>query len=152
KKGDAVAEATAVDKLLTYYPSKELFSQVLSTTRAKKGFSERFSLDVLRLKLASGNLKADEYAEYAQLAAAAGFPEEGKMVAEKGMAAGALGQGAEAARDKRLLDFLGKKITENKAKEAEALAAANDARDGMGFVQIGLAQVFRGQGSAGVKV
>jgi len=151
KKGDSAAEASAVDKLLTYYPSKELFNQVLGTTKAKKGFSERFSLDVLRLKLASGNLKADEYAEYAQLAAAAGFPEEGKMVVEKGMAAGALGQGAQASRDKRLLDFLGKKIADNKAKEAEALAAANDARDGMGFVQIGLAQVFRGQGAAGVK-
>ncbi len=151
KKGDGAAEASAVDKLLNYYPSKELFAQVLGTVRAKKGFSERFNLDVLRLKMASGNLKAEEYADYAQLAAAAGFPEEGKMVVEKGMAAGALGTGPQAARDKRLADFLGKKIADNKAGEAAALAAANDARDGMPFVQLGLAQVFRGQGAAGVK-
>ncbi|MBV8502686.1 MAG: hypothetical protein JO006_13320 [Paucibacter sp.] len=153
KKGDGAAEGMAIDKLLNYYPSRELWAQVLGTLQLKKGFSDRFNLDVLRLRLATGNMrKAEDYSDYAQLAAAAGYPEEGKMVVEKGMAAGLLGQGAQASRDKRLLDFLGKKIADAKAGEAAALAAANDARDGMGYVQIGLAQVFRGQGAAGVKV
>jgi len=153
KKGDGAAESQAIEKLLNYYPSRELWAQVLGTLQVKKGFSDRFNLDVLRLRLATGNMrKAEDYSDYAQLAAAAGYPEEGKTVVEKGIAAGVLGQGPQASRDKRLLDFLGKKIREAKAGEPAALAAANDARDGMGLVQIGLAEVFRGQGAAGVKV
>ena len=153
KKGDGASESLAVDKLLNYYPSRELWAQVLGTLQLKKGFSDRFNLDVLRLRMATGNMrKAEDYSDYAQLAAAAGYPEEGKTVVEKGMASGVLGQGAQAARDKRLLDFLGKKIAEAKAKETAALAAAGEARDGMGYVQIGLAEVFRGQGQSGVKV
>src|SRR6218665_3337879 len=54
KKGDAHAEAVATEKLLNYYPRKELWAQVLGSLQSKKGFSDRFSLDVYRLKLATG--------------------------------------------------------------------------------------------------
>ena len=153
KKGDSNAESNAVEKLLNYYPSRELWAQVLGGIQAKKGFSSRFNLDVLRLKLATGNMRdANDYMDFAQLSAAAGYPEEGKVVVEKGMAAGILGQGAEGARHKRLLDLMNKKIGENKAAEAAALAAANDSRDGSGLVHLGLAEAFRGQAAAGVKL
>ncbi|HEY4081112.1 MAG TPA: hypothetical protein VGM81_10465 [Burkholderiaceae bacterium] len=153
KKGDNNAESNAVEKLLNYYPSRELWAQVLGGIQAKKGFSSRFGLDVLRLKLVTGNMRdANDYMDFAQLSAAAGYPEEGKVVVEKGMAAGILGQGTEGARHKRLLDLMNKKIGENKAAEAAALAAANESRDGSGLVHLGLAEAFRGQAAAGVKL
>lgn len=151
KKGDRAAGAMATEKLLAYYPSKELWAQILSELPRKKGFSQRFNLDVLRLKLATGNMRnAAEYEEMAQLAAAGGFPEEGKMVVDKAIASGALGQGDGAARAKRLSEFLAKKIGEAKAAEGEAVAAAKATRDGEGLVNLGLAKAFRGEAAAGV--
>ncbi|MDN3922054.1 hypothetical protein [Roseateles violae] len=153
KKGDASAESLAIEKLINYYPSKELWAQVLGGLQQKKSFSDRFVLDVYRLKLATGNLsKAPDYIEMAQLAAQAGFPEEGKKVVEQGMAANVLNQGAEAATAKRLSDFLGKKIGEAKAGYAEAEKAANEAKTGDELVKLGLAQVFGGDKASGLKL
>ena len=153
KKGDAAAESLATEKLLAYYPRKELWAQILGGLPQRKGFSPRFGMDVYRLKMATGNMRgADDYMEMAQLAAQAGFPEEGKQIVEKGLAANILGQGAEGARHKRLLDLMVKKIGEAKAGEAEALKAANDAKAGDDLVKLGLAKVFRGEGADGVKL
>lgn len=153
KKGDAATESLATEKLLNYYPRKELWAQILGTLPQRKGFSPRFGLDVYRLKLATGNMQgADDYMEMAQLAAQAGFPEEGKQVVEKGLAANVLGQGAEGARHKRLLDLMVKKIGEAKAGEAEALKAANDSKAGDDLVKLGLAKTFRGESAGGIKL
>lgn len=153
KKNDGAIEAMATEKLLNYYPRKELWAQILGGLAQKKGFSPRFGLDVYRLKLATGNMRgADDYMEMAQLSAQAGFPEEGKQVVEKGLAANILGQGAEGARHKRLLDLMLKKIGEAKAAEAEALTAANGSKAGDALVTLGLAKVFRGEGAEGIKL
>ncbi|WP_397532451.1 hypothetical protein [Roseateles sp.] len=153
KKGDAAAESLATEKLLNYYPRKELWAQILGGLPQRKGFAPRFGLDVYRLKLVTGNMRgADDYMEMAQLAAQAGFPEEGKQVVEKGMAANVLGQGAEGARHKRLLDLMVKKIGEAKAAEPGALKAANDSKAGDDLVKLGLAKTFRGEGAEGVKL
>ncbi|MDC8783872.1 hypothetical protein [Roseateles koreensis] len=153
KKGDSAAEGFAVERLLNYYPRKELWAQVLGGLQSKKGFSDRFNLDILRLKLATGNLKdANDYFEMAQLSAQAGYPEEGKLVVEKGMAAGILGQGAEGARHKRLLDLLNKRITDGKATLTETERAASEAKDGNAQVSLGLAYAFRGEAAKGAKI
>lgn len=153
KKGDNSAAAMATEKLLNYYPRKELWAQVLGSLQSRKGFSDRFSLDVYRLKLATGNLnKADDYIEMAQLAAQAGYPEEGKTVVDKGLSANVVGQGADGAKAKRLSDFLGKKIAEAKAALPEAEKAANDAKDGNALVSLGLGYAFRGEAAKGVKL
>lgn len=153
KKGDGNAEGLAIEKLLNYYPSKELWTQVLGGLQAKKGFSDRFGLDVYRLKLATGNLKdANDYMEMAQLAAQAGYPEEGKMVVDKGLAAGILGQGAEGARHKRLQDLMTKRIAEAKAALPEAEKAALAAKNGDLLVPLGLAYAFRGEAAKGAKL
>ncbi|MET0518370.1 MAG: hypothetical protein ABW005_05990 [Burkholderiaceae bacterium] len=153
KKGDSGAEALATEKLLNYYPRKELWSQVLGSLQAKKGFSDRFNLDLYRLKLATGNMRgADDYMEAAQLAAQAGYPEEGKTIVDKGLAANILGQGAEGARHKRLLDLMVKKSAENKAALADAEKAANDAKDGNGLVNVGLGYALRGEAAKGAKL
>ncbi|MCH7345750.1 hypothetical protein LZ017_20445 [Pelomonas sp. CA6] len=153
KKGDTATEALAVDKLLNYYPTKQLWAQVLGSMQSRKGFSPRFTLDVYRLRLATDNLRdANDYMEMAQLSAQAGFPEEGKKVMDKGFAAGVLGQGAEAARQKRLADLLVKRIEEAKAGQAAAEKDARDAKEGDGLIKLGLALAYRGEGAKGVKL
>lgn len=153
KKNDGATEALATEKLLNYYPRKELWAQILGGLPQKKGFSPRFGLDVYRLKLVTGNMKtADDFMEMAQLAAQAGFPAEGKTVVEQGLAANILGQGAEGARHKRLLDLMVKKIAEGKAGYAEAEKAANDSKSGDELIKLGLAQVFAGDKAGGLKL
>ncbi len=153
RQKDANAEQLAIGKLLTYYPSKDLWAQVLGGLQQKKGFSDRFTLDVYRLKLATGNMRdANDYMEFAQLAAQAGYPEEGKSVVEKGLAANVLGQGTEGARHKRLLDLMNKRIAEAKAGQVEAERSANEAKDGNAMISLGLAYAFRGDAAKGVKM
>lgn len=153
KKGDTSTESLATEKLLNYYPRKELWAQILGGLQQKKGFSPRFGLDVYRLKLATGNMRdANDYMEMAQLAAQAGYPEEGKKVVEQGLAANVLGQGTEGARHKRLLDLMVKRIGENKAAQVEAEKAAEADKAGDGLVTLGLAQVFRGETAHGLKL
>jgi hypothetical protein len=82
----------ALEKLVANYPKKDYWAALLGRIQRKPGFSDRFAIDVLRLKLATGNLtSADDYMELAQLALQAGLPSEGKAVVDKGMAAGVLG-------------------------------------------------------------
>ncbi|MFG6449476.1 hypothetical protein ACG0Z6_14705 [Roseateles sp. BYS180W] len=153
KKGDKATEALAVEKLLTYYPTKQLWNQVLGTLPSKKGFSPRFQLDIYRLRLATENLRdANDYMEMAQIAAQAGFPEEGKRVMDQGYAAKALGQGAEAARQKRLADLLVTRIAEAKSAQAQAEAEARASKEGDALVKLGLASAFRGQKTEAVKL
>ncbi|RZJ11353.1 MAG: hypothetical protein EOP39_06545 [Rubrivivax sp.] len=154
KKGDAHAEALATEKLLNYYPDPKLWAQILGGLPEKKNFdSNRYALDLYRLRLATGNMSrgAEDYMEMAQLAAQAGYPEEGKQVVEKGMAAGVLGQGAEGARHKRLADLMVKKIAEAKAAAAASEKAAADAKDGNEFVKLGLANAFGGNTQKGIE-
>ncbi|MBA4217072.1 MAG: hypothetical protein C0460_07035 [Methylibium sp.] len=152
KKGDANAEGVATEKLLNYYPDPKLWAQILGSLPQKKGFAaDKYQLDLYRLRLATGNMReTNDYMEMAQLAAQAGYPEEGKQVVDKGMAAGLLGQGAEGARHKRLADLMVKKIAESKAAAAANEKAADEAKDGNAFVALGLANAFGGDAKKGV--
>ncbi len=152
KKGDVNAESVATEKLLNYYPDPKLWAQILGSLPQKKSFAtDKYQLDLYRLRLATGNMReANDYMEMAQLAAQAGYPEEGKQVVDKGMAAGVLGQGAEGARHKRLADLMVKKIAENKAAAAANEKAAEEAKDGNAFVTLGLSTAFGGDVKKGV--
>lgn len=154
KKGDANAEGVATEKLLNYYPDPKLWAQILGTLPQKKSFdNNRFQLDLYRLRLATGNMReANDYMEMAQLAAQAGYPEEGKQVVDKGFAANVLGQGAEGARHKRLADLMVKKIAEAKASAAANEKAAAEAKDGNDLVKLGLASAFGGNAKKGVSL
>ncbi len=151
RTGNAAGQTATLDKLLAYYPKKEYWSIFLGRLPRKSGFSDRFSLDVMRLKLATGNLtKTEEFMEMAQLSLQAGFPAEGKAIIEKGFAAGALGQGAEAERHKRLRDLAVKQEGESKASIDQRAKDAAMAKDGNDLVQIGYAYVTMGQADKGI--
>ena len=151
KQNDTGSYVYAVEKLVTYYPKKEYWVDLLSRLQRKPNFSDRLALDTYRLSLATGSMtKANDYMEMAQLAVQAGYPVEGKQVVDKGFAAGILGVGAEADRHKRLRDLMVKRTEEDKQAQAADLAEALQAKDGNALVSVGFNQVLGGQAAKGV--
>ncbi len=151
KLGDNGANVFAMEKLVTYYPKKEYWTDLLSRLQRKPGFSDRLVLDTFRLSLATGSMSSTaDYMEMAQLALQAGLPLEGKQVVDKGFAVGALGVGAEAERHKRLRDLVIKKLGEDEAARADNQKQAAADKDGSALVNIGFNLAFGGQGLAGL--
>jgi hypothetical protein len=151
KLNDNNAYVYAMEKLVTYYPKKEYWVDLLSRMQRKPNFSDRLALDTYRLSLATGSMSAaNDYMEMTQLALQAGYPAEGKQVVDKGFAAGVLGAGAEAERHKRLRDLVTKKLDEAKATQAEAQKQAASDKDGTALVNAGFNLVFSGQAEQGL--
>jgi tetratricopeptide (TPR) repeat protein len=151
KQNDTSGYVYAMEKLVTYYPKKEYWTDLLSRLQRKPNFSDRLALDTYRLSLATGSMtKASDYMEMSQLAVQAGFPVEGKQVVDKGFAAGVLGTGADADRHKRLKDLMVKRSDEDKAAQAANEAEAAAAKDGNGLVSVGYNQVLNGQTAKGL--
>jgi len=143
--------AGTLEKLLVYYPKKDYWSAHLGRLPRKPGFADRFALDVMRLKLASGNLTStDDFMEMAQLALQAGLPTEGRRIVDQGIKAGALGTGAEAARHQRLRDLAVKKEAEIKAGIAAMASEAAAQKDGNDLVRVGYAYVSLGEVDQGI--
>ncbi len=144
-----------IEKLLNYYPKASLWADVLSRLQQKPGFSDRFSLDVYRLKLATGNLTAaGDYMEMAQLAIQGGFAVEGKKIIDAGFKAGALGTGADAERHKRLNDLAEKKVAEAQKAMADGAEEkeANASADGNALVKLGYQVASNGQAAKGISL
>lgn len=151
RTGNAAGQAATLEKLLAHYPKKDYWAVMLGRLPRKSGFSDRFSLDVMRLRLATGTLaKTEDYMEMAQLALQAGLPAEGRAIVDKGFAAGALGSGAEAERHKRLRDLAIKRDDEARTTIAQRAADAAAAKDGNELVQVGYAYVTMGQVDKGL--
>ena len=149
---DTNATVFALERLVTYYPKKEYWVDLLSRMQRKPGFSDRLVLDTYRLSLATGSLSsAADFMEMGQLALQAGNEEEARQVVDKGFAAGVLGSGAEAERHKRLRDLVARKVAEAKANQAAAEAEAKAAKDGDGLVKLGFARAMGGDTAAGLQ-
>ncbi len=151
RQNDAAACTAALEELVSYYPKKEYWAQVLARVQRKPGFSDRLSLDVYRLKLVTDNLSgAADFMELAQLSLQAGYPAEAKKVLDQGYASGALGNGPEAERHKRLRDLASKQL----ADDQKALGAADPqllkAVDGGPLVNNGYNYVLYGQYDKGI--
>ena len=142
-----------LEKLLAYYPKKDYWNLYLGRLPRKAGFGDRFLIDVLRLRLASGTLtKTEDYMELAQLAMQQGLPSEATRVVEQGYKAGALGTGAEAARHQRLRDLAIKEEGELKGKLAELATEAAAFKEGDGLVRVGTSYVAFGQVDRGIEL
>ena len=151
KQNDTSGYVYAVEKLVTYYPKKEYWIDLLSRLQRKPNFSDRLALDTYRLSLATGSMtKANDYMEMSQLAVQAGHPAEGRQVVDQGFAAGILGTGTDADRHKRLRDLMVKRTEEDKQAQAADLAEALQAKDGNALVNVGFNQVLGGQVAKGV--
>jgi len=153
KQNDTNTYVWALERLVTHYPKKEYWVDLLARLQRKPNFSDRLALDTYRLSLATGSLSAaNDYMEMAQLAVQAGFPAEAKQVLDKGFEAKALGQGAEAERHKRLKDLVDKRIAEEKAAREAALTEAQAAKDGTALLNAGLNLIFNGDKQKGLQL
>jgi len=153
RQGDNNAYVYAMEKLVTYYPKKEYWVDLLSRMQRKSSFSDRLSLDTYRLSLASGSMTAPaDYMEMAQLALQADLPTESKLVVDKGFAANVLGAGNEAERHKRLRDLVVKRLAEDTASRAEDEKQALVAKTGDALVAVGMNLVYSGQAVKGVQL
>jgi hypothetical protein len=151
RQGDNNAYVYAMEKLVTYYPKKEYWVDLMSRMQRKSTFSDRLSLDAYRLSLVTGSMTAPaDFMEMAQLALQADLPTESKQVVDKGFAAGVLGAGPEAERHKRLRDLVVKRLAEDTASRAADETAASTAKTGDALVAVGMNNVYSGQAAKGV--
>jgi tetratricopeptide (TPR) repeat protein len=151
RNGNMAGYGNTLEKLLAHYPKKDYWNAYLSRLPRKAGFADRFALDVMRLKLASGTLtKTEEFMEMAQLALQAGLPAEGRRIADQGFKAGVLGTGPEAARHQRLKDLAVKQEAESTAALAAQATEAAAQKDGNDLVKVGYAYVSIGEADRGI--
>lgn len=141
----------SLEKLLQYYPKKDYWNAYLSRLPRKAGFGDRYLIDVMRLKLATGTLtKTEDFMELAQLSLQAGLPAEARRIIDQGYKAGALGTGAEAARHQRLKDLALKQEAEQKAAIATQANDAAAEKTGDDLVKVGSAYVAMGEVDQGI--
>ncbi len=153
RQGQTNAYVATLEKLLLNYPKKDYWNAYLGRVARKAGFSPRYELDLLRLRLASGTLsKTEEYMEMAQLAMQAGFPAEARRIVEQGYANKLLGTGPEAGRHQRLRDLAVKQEADSKANLAGQVTEAEAAKDGDALVKWGYAYVTLGEVDKGIAI
>jgi tetratricopeptide (TPR) repeat protein len=95
----------ALQQVAKAYPNKGYWHDLILYVQKKPGYTDKLELDVDQLKIATGVLdQPDDYMNAAELAIQGGFPGLAKSILDKGYAAGVLGQGPTAARQKKLAD------------------------------------------------
>ena len=153
RKKDAAGYAAMVDKLLAYYPKKEYWAEALYRATSRPGFPDRLSMDLGRLKLATGNLRtAAEYFEYAQMALAAGFSLEANRFLEQGFSTNQLGVGDEGDRHRRLRALVLKSVEEDLKALPTLKQEAAAGKDGNAMINVGYSVVLSGKHDEGLKL
>jgi len=153
KQNDKAGYVTTLEKLAASYPKASYWADLLNRVVGKPGFSSSLNLDVLRLKLALGQLsKPGEYMEMGQLALQAANPAEATKIVDAGYKKGILGQGADAGRHQRLKDLAVKTQAENAKNQASAEETARKEKDADALANMGFALVSEGKGEQGLKL
>jgi tetratricopeptide (TPR) repeat protein len=133
-KDDAGYMAT-LKQLLSAYPSKPYWAEVIGRMSQQAGLNTRLELDLYRLLEQTDNMEdAAEYMEMAALALKAGLPSEAVRILNKGFDAGILGKGAEAAAHNKLRTDAQKKVREDDALFAQL---EKTAKDGASWAAVG---------------
>jgi len=141
------------EKLVLNYPSNKQYTSIyLADLPGKAGFQQRtYSLDLLRLRLSSGNLtSAADYMDLAQQLLQAQLPAEAKSVVDKAYSAGVFGTGAEAPRQQRMRDLITKTLADQTASLAKRTADAKTAKTGDDLVAIGAEYASMGKYDEGI--
>lgn len=121
-------------QLVTRFPTKDYWSDLLNIMGRAPGINARTQLDISRLMDAAGTMEeAEDYLDTAQFAIKAGLPYEALRVIEQGQVAG-LYKGPIAANVAKLKQQAQQRAAEDdKALKSLTLASA----DGPMFVQLG---------------
>jgi len=153
KQNDKAGYVQTLEKLAASYPKASYWADLLNRVVGKPGFSSSLNLDVMRLKLAMGQItKPGEFMEMGQLALQAGNPAEAMKIVDAGYKKGALGTGADAGRHQRLKDLAIKTQGENAKNQAAQEATFRKEKDADGLANMGFALVSEGKGADGLKL
>lgn len=153
KQNNGAGYVSVLEQLVSFYPKRSYWADLLHRVETKPGFSDRLDLDLYRLKRATGDFgTADDYMEMTQLSLQAGYPEEAHKVIEEGFASGVLGSGADAARQQRLRALAEKSARQDQQALAQNESQAKSASDGTGLVNVGFAYILEGQAQKGVEL
>jgi len=151
KQNDKPGQIAALEKLVTYYPKKDVWADLLNRLQTRPNFPERLLLDVYRLKFAMGLVEsAGQYADMADLAQRAGFAAEAKKVLEAGYKAGVLRDGAEFAQQKQLLAQATKSAADDLRTIAQTETEVKKSKDGLGLINLGYSYVTNEQFDKGL--
>ena len=112
KLDDKPGVTTTLESLLAHYPTQEYWKNIFKYLGNEASYSERETIEILRLKKTLGILEANEYVEMAELSIAMTDPGDAKAALEAGISAGLLGQDKNKERETRLLN-----LAKNQAKE-----------------------------------
>jgi len=142
KMNDTAGRRTALEQLVASYPKPDYWHDVLQLARNEKGLNDEQTMDILRLRLAVGDVKSDsDYQEIAQQALIAGYPAEAKAIMDKGIAAKTV------QPTERVTRLMNKIEVDRKAAEAATKALeAKSGTDPNANVRLGLIYWANGKG------
>jgi Tfp pilus assembly protein PilF len=151
---DAAAYRGVLEKLVLHHPKKDYWADLLRRVPQRAGFARRLSLDLLRLRLATGTLSNPaEFVEMVQLALQESSAAEAHRLVDRGFASGVLGTGAEAERQRRLGELAAKAAADEQRSlanlDADAAAAAA-APQGTALFRLGWSLYHQGQVDKGL--
>ncbi|HLI23103.1 MAG TPA: tetratricopeptide repeat protein [Stellaceae bacterium] len=128
QQNDQAGRIETLKRLVALYPKPQYWSNLLTAVGRQPGFADRLTLDLDRLKLATGAMTAaNDYMEAAQLALLDELPGDAKAFLDKGYATGALGKDTQVDRENRLRTMVGQQVATTDKSLAQQAAAANDA-------------------------
>ena len=136
----------ALERIVTHYPQKDYWGDLVYKLIGKKTFSERLRLDWYRLLKATNNMEDDsQYSEMAEISLLAGLPLEAKSILEDGYKAGILGVGKNASKHKILMDKAIKQAADDVKTLDASEATAKTAKVGLPMVNMGYNLAVHGQ-------
>jgi hypothetical protein len=147
KLKDKEAYMNALEALVRWYPTDAYWLDLLSRTRGKDSYSNRFALDVYRLqKVAMTKMEADDYSDMAELALLEGQPVEAKQAMDAASTQGLI----KTDKQKKLKAQADKQAADDVKNIASGEASAKKSKDGRGLVNLGYAYVTMGEHDKGI--
>jgi tetratricopeptide (TPR) repeat protein len=149
KVKDDATYLMALEKMVTYYPSDDYWTDVVSRGVLRKpGYDGKANdINVYRLSnSAVQKMSADEYSGFGELLLTDGFPTEAKKVLDTGFANGAL----TTAKHRQLRDRATKGAADDTKNIASGEASAAKSKTGAGLVNLGWAYVTMDQFDKGI--
>lgn len=153
KSGDTAQYWSALKTLLSDYPSQAYWAQALGLVASSPEFSDSLTLEIYRLRLATGTLSAaGDYEDYAERAILAGEPAEAQRVINDGFASGILNDATDSGHALRLKVLAAKETAADAANLASRAQQAKADPDPKNLIDTGTDFVAQGQPAQGVEL
>ena len=149
KAGDSDAMRSALERLVADYNRPEFWGNLLQLAEGAKGLKDQQTLDLFRLRIATGSMKRpDDYMTAAEMALEFGSSSEAANIVQKGVDAKVL----TGDRVTKLLNTAKAQAANDAANYQKNLAAAQKSKSGDDLVKLGeqLTGAGRAQDAIGV--